>query len=235
MVHLNSRRAGTVNYTSDYSILREKMNQVPLFPFFNSPPVQDLIKAIEKSPGKIHLISICGGSCSGKTSLADYLASLNIGRTLSMDAYYKPVPEIQEYADGIPAFDCPDAFELPRLINDLISIRNGQAAEVPVYLYQKMKEGRDTARTELFRPSGITFLDGILIFHEELRPYVDFSIFIERDTLSRRASRIERDKKERGVPAEQSAVLFDTMQMALFAEFILPQKQVTDYVVENTP
>jgi polynucleotide 5'-kinase involved in rRNA processing len=37
-----------------------------LFPFFTSQPAQDL------------LIAICGGSCSGKTSLADYLASLRM-------------------------------------------------------------------------------------------------------------------------------------------------------------
>ena len=152
-----------------------------------------------------------------------------------MDAYYKPVSEIREYADGISAFDAPDAFELPRLINDLIAVRNGQPIEVPVYLYQKIKNGRDTTHTEFFVPTRVTFLDGILSFCEELRPYIDLSLFIERKNKARRRSRIERDWKERGVPAEQSAILFDTMQTALFAEFILPQKQAADYAVVNAP
>ncbi|MCI5140153.1 MAG: hypothetical protein D3909_00080 [Candidatus Electrothrix sp. ATG1] len=112
-------------------------------------------------------------------------------------------------------------------------MRNGQVIEVPVYLYQKIKNGRDNSRTELFVPTRVTFLDGILSFCAELRPYIDFSLFIERDNQARRRSRIERDREERGVPEEQSAILFDTMQTALFVEFILPQKQEADYVVVN--
>jgi uridine kinase len=212
-----------------------KNTSVPLFPFFNAQPVKDLIKAIERSPNKTLLISICGGSCSGKTALADYFASLNIGKVLPMDAYYKPVSAIKEYADGIPAFDAPDAFELQRLINDLISVCNGQPIELPVYLYQKIKNGRDTTRTELFHPTRVTFFDGILSFCEELRPHVDYALFIERDNKARRKSRIERDRKERGVPAERSALLYDTMQTALFEQFILPQKQAAGYVVVNAP
>ncbi|MCW5202031.1 hypothetical protein VU10_00350 [Desulfobulbus sp. US1] len=207
----------------------------PLFSFFTAKPIKDLLKAIERSPNNTLLIAICGGSCSGKTSLADYLAVLHIGKVLPMDAYYKPVPEIWKFAHGIPAFDAPDAFELPRLINDLNAIRSGQTIEVPVYLYQKIKNGRDSSHTELFVPPRVTFLDGILSFCEELRPHVDFSLFIERDNQARRRSRIERDREERGVPAEQSAILFDTMQTALFAQFILPQKQETDYIVINAP
>ncbi|RWX52054.1 uridine kinase [Candidatus Electrothrix marina] len=207
----------------------------PLFPFFTAKPIKELLKAIERSASKPLLIAICGGSCSGKTSLAEYLVSLNIGKALPMDAYYKPVSEIREYADGIPAFDAPDAFELPRLTHDLNAIRNGQAIEVPVYLYQKIKDGRDSSHTELFVPTRVTFLDGILSCCEELRPHIDFSLFIERDNQARRRSRIERDREERGVPAKQSAILFDTMQTALFKEFILPQKQAADYAVVNAP
>ncbi|MCI5138805.1 MAG: hypothetical protein D3922_10405, partial [Candidatus Electrothrix sp. AR1] len=107
-----------------------KKPQKPLFPFFTSQPVKDLLNAIERSPGKPLLIAICGGSCSGKTSLTDYLASLNFGKALPMDAYYKPISEIREYADGISAFDAPDAFELSRLISDLIAIRKGQPNNV---------------------------------------------------------------------------------------------------------
>lgn len=207
----------------------------PQFPFFTAQPVKDLLTAIASSANKSLLIALCGGSCSGKTSLANYLASQNTGRVLPMDAYYKPVPQIREFAHGIPAFDAPDAFEMPRLINDLIALRNGQSIEVPIYLYQKIEDGRDTSHTELFVPTRVTFLDGILSFCEELRPYLDFALFIERANKARRKSRIERDQKERGVAAEQSAVLFDTMQTALFTQCILPQKQKADYVVVNTP
>ncbi|MCI5224749.1 MAG: hypothetical protein D3924_19300, partial [Candidatus Electrothrix sp. AR4] len=106
----------------------------PLFPFFTAQPIKDLLKAIESSPNKTLLIAICGGSCSGKTSLGNYLAALNIGKVLPMDAYYKPISAIQEYADGIPAFDAPEAFALQRLTQDLNSVRNGKHIELPVYL-----------------------------------------------------------------------------------------------------
>ncbi|MCI5124512.1 MAG: hypothetical protein D3925_08565 [Candidatus Electrothrix sp. AR5] len=136
---------------------------------------------------------------------------------------------------GLSAPDPFDAFELQRLINDLIAVRKGQPIEVPAYLYQKIKNRRDTKHTEFLVPTRVTFLDGILSFSEELRPYIDLSLFIERDNKARRTSRIEQDRKERGVPAEQSAILFDTMQTALFAKFILPQKQAADYAVVNAP
>lgn len=204
------------------------------FPFFGYEPVQQLIDLVENSKDSL-IVSICGGSCSGKTILANYLSSLGVGKSLLMDNFYRRIPDIEEYLPGIPAFDSPHAFELDRLSRTLKDIKNGIQVETPIYNYYRTEEGRDSQRMGTFVPSRVTFLDGILSYCEEVRHHVDYAIFLERSDDKRKKARIAKDVAERGVSIGRSIEIYSKMTCPLYEKYVLPQKQVAHFLLINEP
>lgn len=86
----------------------------------------------------LELIGICGGSASGKTTVAtkiiEYLGVPWV-TLLSMDSFYKVLNEKQhdiahrnEYN-----FDHPDAFDFDLLVETLQRLKEGRKVEVPIY------------------------------------------------------------------------------------------------------
>ena len=205
-----------------------------MYAFFRYEPIKKIISIIESSK-KTLIISICGGSCAGKTTLAQHLEFLGLGSVLAMDNFYKPISEIEEYKKGIPAFDTPGAFEIDRLIYSLTELRNGNIVQIPSYLYSKIENGRDNSRVNIVKPSKIILLDGILSYCDEISDHVDFALFVNRDPIKRRKSRIVRDVKERGVSSERAAEIYDKMVIPLYENIVLPQRLKTHFFVENKP
>lgn len=84
------------------------------------------------------VIGICGGSASGKTTVAKkIIKSLNIDwvTLLSMDSFYKVLSSEQHdlAAKNQYNFDHPDAFDFALLIKTLKSLKAGRRVEVPIY------------------------------------------------------------------------------------------------------
>lgn len=83
-------------------------------------------------------LGICGGSASGKTTVAEkIIESLGVPwvTLLSMDSFYKVLNEKQhEIADRNEYnFDHPDAFDFDLLISTLQRLKEGRKVEVPIY------------------------------------------------------------------------------------------------------
>ena len=203
-----------------------------MYPFLHSKAVGELEKHINSQSG-IQIISICGGSCSGKTTLCEYLQACGIGNVLSMDSFYKPITEISLFRPGIPAFDTPDAFDLNLIIDSLIKVKQGITVQHPVYEYSNLPSGRDITKYKTFVPASVNLFDGILSYCNELIPYVDYAVYVDRPDTARRTSRIARDTVERGVTSERVATLYDQMVRPLHNHFILPQKNLSLFVIKN--
>lgn len=85
-----------------------------------------------------NLLGICGGSASGKTTVAEkIIESLGVPwvTLLSMDSFYKVLNEKQhEIADRNEYnFDHPDAFDFELLWVTLQRLKEGRKVEVPIY------------------------------------------------------------------------------------------------------
>lgn len=83
-------------------------------------------------------LGICGGSASGKTTVAEkIIESLGVPwvTLLSMDSFYKVLNEKQrEIANKNEYnFDHPDAFDFDLLINTIQRLKEGRKVEVPIY------------------------------------------------------------------------------------------------------
>lgn len=84
------------------------------------------------------LIGICGGSASGKTTVAKrIIEALDVPwvTLLSMDSFYKVLnDEQQELArKNEYNFDHPDAFDFDLLIETLRKLKDGKRVDVPIY------------------------------------------------------------------------------------------------------
>ena len=88
------------------------------------------------------LIAICGGSCSGKTTLAAHLKTLLKDECLilSQDDYYFDITEVP-FEGRLPNFDHPNAMNFERLCEDMKGLKRGQPISPPKYDFTTHKRG----------------------------------------------------------------------------------------------
>jgi uridine kinase len=88
----------------------------------------------------VHIISICGGSGSGKTTFADKVRK-SVDQEVSilhMDSYYLPkLPKELKTTSGKPNFDHPDAFDWKLLQKHIQLLKDGKAIKSPHYDFKK--------------------------------------------------------------------------------------------------
>jgi len=148
------------------------------------------------------VVGISGGSCSGKTTLTRRIYE-RLGPEqcviLPQDDYFFGLGDAPAGKGG-PNFDHPDAVDFERMCAELIQLKGGQAIDRPLYDFPTHMPKAETKRTE---PRPVILIDGILILqHQPLRELLDLGIFVECDSATRLARRIERDVRERGRTAQ---------------------------------
>ena len=110
------------------------------------------------------VIGICGGTGSGKTTIAERIVSaLPAGNVLVLqqEHYYKDFENLPRDARGQKNFDHPESFDTRLLIQNVRDLRAGMAVERPVYDFSQHKRQAFTARLE---PHPAIIVEGILIF-----------------------------------------------------------------------
>jgi uridine kinase len=147
-------------------------------------------------------VGVSGGSCSGKSTLTrkifDKLGSEQCV-ILPQDDYFFGLGDAPKGKGG-PNFDHPDAVDFDQLCAQLARLKNGKAIDRPLYDFPTHMPKSETERTE---PRPVILIDGILILqHKPLRDLLDLSIFVECDSETRFARRLERDVRERGRTAQ---------------------------------
>ena len=147
------------------------------------------------------VIGVCGGSASGKTTVANKIIS-ELGvpwvTLLSMDSFYKVLNEKQHELAALNEynFDHPDAFDFELLLKTLQRLKEMKKVEVPIYNF--VTHRRETKTVSMYGANVIIF-EGILAFHmEEIRNILDMKIFVETDSDVRLARRLKRDISMRG-------------------------------------
>ena len=144
------------------------------------------------------VIGIAGGTGSGKTTLTVRLKE-KFGEDVSVlyhDNYYKSHSDMPFEERCKLNYDHPDAFDTPRVVEDLKALRRGERVESPTYDYTIHNRAAETVEV---CPAPVILIEGILIFAEpELRRLMDIKIFVDTDADVRILRRIMRDVKKRG-------------------------------------
>lgn len=179
------------------------------------------------------VIGICGGSCSGKSTLAEQLwAELGAEQCviLPQDDYFFGHGDAPKGKGG-PNFDHPDAIDFDLMAMQLAFLKSGRAIDRPLYDFATHLPKAETAYTES-RP--IILVDGILILHyQPIRDLLDVAIFVECDGETRLARRVERDVNERSRDAEMTHKAFTEQVAPMHDKFVEPSKDHADLIVDG--
>lgn len=180
------------------------------------------------------VIGICGGSASGKTTVAEkIIESLGIPwvTLLSMDSFYKVLNERQheEASRNIYNFDHPDSFDIELLSATLKKLKEGRKVEVPIYNF--VTHARE-ARTKTMYGANVIIFEGILSFHDkQIRDMLDMKIFVDTDADIRLARRLRRDIGQRGRDLDGVLKQYTTMVQPSFNHYIAPLMVHADIIV----
>ena len=178
-------------------------------------------------------LGVAGGSGSGKTTVARAILD-SVGRErisfVEQDSYYRDVDWAS--AGHSPAehnFDHPSALDEELLLAHVEQLSRGEAIDVPVYDFARHRRKAETRRVE---PRPVVLLEGLLLLAEpELRPYLDFKIFVDTDADIRLIRRLRRDIHERGRDPDDVLRQYEESVRPMHLEFIEPSKRWADVII----
>jgi len=184
---------------------------------------------------KSNIILICGGSCSGKTTLAEGLADAisDIGSTalISMDNYYYDLSDWDPAAADNKNFDSPEAVDSELLFRHLRDLRD----------HRKVRERRYDFKTHRIREldtyvgnADFIILEGIFtLYFEKLRELAAAGIFVHADADIRLARRVERDIAVRRLPVEMVLRQYLNDVRPMHAEYIEPYGKYANLLLDS--
>lgn len=185
-----------------------------------------------KPKNKVQLVTIAGGTASGKTTVANKIAEILQGKKivyLKMDHYYKKLDDLTLAERKRINFDHPNALDLELLVNHLELLKNHQDIQMPNYDFTI--SNRSIQTTEI-KSGDVIILDGILgLALEEIRKLSDIKIFIKTEDDIRFIRRLTRDLSERGRTVESIINQYLTTVKPMHEYFVEPSIKYADIIV----
>lgn len=179
------------------------------------------------------IISITGGSASGKTSIANKINDFfeHDVSFLSMDFYYKTDLRLTIEERSKLNYDVPEAFDLNKFYMDVLKLKKNQKIYVNDYDYKNYKSSEHMIE---IIPRKILILEGIFtLYDERIRNLSDAKIFVDTDSDERLARRILRDTNENGRKTEDIISHYLTVIKPSYEKYIKPMKKYCDIVIMN--
>lgn len=185
------------------------------------------------SEGRTSLvIGIAGGSGSGKSTVADALASALPPGSVAMlrhDAYYRDRPDLDVEQRNRLNYDHPEALETSLLVEHLQHLKAGNAIEAPVYDFKVHRRREQTQRIEA---AAVIIVEGILVFVDpHLRRELDIKIFVDTEADIRAIRRIRRDMRSRGRDFESVRTQYYESVRPMHVQFVEPSKRQADLII----
>jgi len=176
-------------------------------------------------------IGVAGGTCSGKTTVAERLADLTGDAHLALiklDSYYVEHPHQPIEERAAANYDHPDAFDFQLLNDHIAALTAGASVPVPIYDYPNhLRSGE----VRMVHPAQIVVVEGILVLYEPtLRERFDLKVYIDTDADLRFIRRLSRDVAERGRTPESIVHQYLTTVRPSHEQFIEPSKRYADVI-----
>jgi len=178
------------------------------------------------------IIGICGGTGSGKTTVANrILESVSASEVvfLQQDSYYRNITDLPLDYRNIANFDHPDALDNDLLVNHVRRLKAGEAVELPVYDFRTHTRLNETRHVEA-KP--IVMVEGILIFADpRLLEQMDIKVFVDTPDDIRFIRRLRRDLDERGRTVESVIEQYVATVRPMHMQFVEPSKRHADVII----
>lgn len=195
------------------------------------------IRQYKKHMKKIILIG--GGSCSGKTTLANLICNIlgwNDCIIISQDNYFLDYSQCSEKELEDKNFDQPSAFILSKLVEDIDALLQNKKVLLPIYDFQlhKTHEYREIYPMNQYR---YIIIEGIMGFQNQyLNNISDVKIFVNTDMDIMLARRIQRDGKERFFKIESTIHRYLKYVRNGYLKYVLPSSKYADIEIDgNVP
>ena len=180
------------------------------------------------------LIGVCGGSASGKTTLAHAVAEgLAPAKTLviSEDDYYFDHGSTPGFNPLRYNFDALGAHDHDLLIEHLTQLRAGEGVEAPMYNFNIHRRAKET---NPIAPHDAYVVEGIHLFaHRELCELFDLKVYVDAPSDIRLARRLLRDMNERGRTAQSVIAQYLKTVRPMHLQYTEAFKDRADIVIEN--
>jgi uridine kinase len=180
----------------------------------------------------VTVLGIAGGSGSGKTTVAQALATHagpELVQVLVQDAYYRDRRDLSFEERCQINYDHPDAFDEKLLVEHMRALREGRSIRRPVYDYAKH------ARTDAYvtvHPTKVVILEGILVLAiPPVRDLCDIRIFVDTDADVRFIRRLRRDTAERGRTIDSVIEQYLATVRPMHEAFCEPSKRFADLIL----
>ncbi len=180
-----------------------------------------------------YVVSVCGGSGSGKSTFTGRLLEI-LGEDaafIAHDDYYKHTPGMSPEQRAAYNFDVPAALDTHLLVEHVAQLRAGRPAQVPIYDFCTQTRCEQARTVE---PVPVVVVEGILVMaDDELMEQVDLSIFIDVDEPTRLERRLRRDCGERGWSLENAQRNYEQIVKPAHMLYVEPARAKADIVLND--
>lgn len=177
----------------------------------------------------VKIIGICGGTASGKTTLAKKLVNdLNAQvSVIALDNYYKSFGGKQGELSDIN-FDHPNSLDLKLFLTHLHSLKNNKSIRVPVYDYAT--HSRSTKHL-LLQPAQVIIVEGLFLYNIGIpQELFDLKIYIDTPSDIRFIRRLIRDRKERSRTVQSVIDQYLATVRPMHNIYVVPNRNLADVV-----
>ncbi len=178
------------------------------------------------------IIGICGGTGSGKTTIARAIVEAVGARNvvlLEQDSYYRNLSDMPLDERHQANFDHPDSIDSDMLVNHIKRLKQGEIVEMPLYDF---KTHTRSDRIEIIEPKPVVIVEGILIFAEpRVLDLLDVRVFVDTPDDVRLMRRLKRDHTERGRTYEHTLDQYARTIRPMHFEFVEPSKRHADIII----
>jgi uridine kinase len=178
------------------------------------------------------IIGICGGTGSGKTTVANKILE-SVGARgvvfLQQDSYYRNLDELPLDYRNVVNFDHPEALDNDLLIRHVRALKAGMGVDLPLYDFKTHSRLSETVRVE---PRPIVIVEGILIFSDpRLIAEMDVKVFVDTPDDIRFIRRLKRDIAERGRTVDSVIEQYLATVRPMHLQFVEPSKREADVII----
>lgn len=178
------------------------------------------------------IIGICGGTGSGKTTVARSILEAVSTRDvvfIQQDSYYRNLKDLPLDYRQLANFDHPDALDNDLLVNHIRKLKAGEAVDLPIYDFRTHTRMVETTAIE---PQPIVIVEGILIFADpRLLEQLDIKVFVDTPDDIRFIRRLHRDLAERGRTVESVIEQYLATVRPMHMQFVEPSKRHADVII----
>lgn len=194
------------------------------------------IKAKEKDKSDLFIVTVAGGSSSGKTSKVALAIQKSLSprsRIISLDDYYHGIDFMQRQAKlgNKLTWDSPEAIDLALAKKQLIMLKKSQIIEKPLY---DVKSGRRTGKEKIDpRNFDILIVEGLYALENSLINLADLKIFVEIGAHGRLIRRLLRDRERTAWHQADILRYFAQVVEPIHERYIERQKADADFIIIN--